>query len=235
MALEGRYQLSCSSRGLGHRPLTAVTGVRIPYGTPNNFKDLVQKLRSIRLSSPELFSFLSRKPLLAPLVVVRAGLTPPGGAGCRQGMEGRRRFAQSDSARVRPSTAIKRALRTGGRMVLWLALGAVRVSSASTIRGELTMRQASFQAMSPAGLAIDAVATEADRLLSMALMPCRMQGTTCPLWSQFSAAGLDLVACAQDDKLGPEYPATERRPGFSYRRGPEAGCRRGAGPLVVGE
>ena len=26
--------LSCSSRGLGHRPLTAVTGVRIPYGTP---------------------------------------------------------------------------------------------------------------------------------------------------------------------------------------------------------
>ncbi len=26
--------MSCSSRGLGHRPLTAVTGVRIPYGTP---------------------------------------------------------------------------------------------------------------------------------------------------------------------------------------------------------
>ena len=29
--------LSPSSRGLGHRPFTAVTGVRIPVGTP--FKD----------------------------------------------------------------------------------------------------------------------------------------------------------------------------------------------------
>ena len=29
-------QILCpdSSRGLGHRPFTAVTGVRIPYGTP---------------------------------------------------------------------------------------------------------------------------------------------------------------------------------------------------------
>ena len=26
--------MSRSSRGLGHRPFTAVTGVRIPYGTP---------------------------------------------------------------------------------------------------------------------------------------------------------------------------------------------------------
>src|SRR5690242_233631 len=29
-------QLSPSSRGLGHRPFTAVTGVRIPLGTPLN-------------------------------------------------------------------------------------------------------------------------------------------------------------------------------------------------------
>lgn len=28
--------LSPSSRGLGHRPFTAVTGVRIPLGTPSN-------------------------------------------------------------------------------------------------------------------------------------------------------------------------------------------------------
>ncbi|GAN56313.1 hypothetical protein AA0242T_0419 [Acetobacter aceti NRIC 0242] len=27
--------MSHSSRGLGHRPLTAATGVRIPYGTPD--------------------------------------------------------------------------------------------------------------------------------------------------------------------------------------------------------
>ena len=26
--------MSRSSRGLGHRPFTAVTGVRLPYGTP---------------------------------------------------------------------------------------------------------------------------------------------------------------------------------------------------------
>ncbi len=32
--LTQRSATSCSSRGLGHRPLTAVTGVRIPYGTP---------------------------------------------------------------------------------------------------------------------------------------------------------------------------------------------------------
>ncbi len=32
--LSHRPATSCSSRGLGHRPLTAVTGVRIPYGTP---------------------------------------------------------------------------------------------------------------------------------------------------------------------------------------------------------
>ena len=29
------FYLSPSSRGLGHRPFTAVTGVRIPLGTPN--------------------------------------------------------------------------------------------------------------------------------------------------------------------------------------------------------
>ncbi len=28
------YSASRSSRGLGHRPFTAVTGVRIPYGMP---------------------------------------------------------------------------------------------------------------------------------------------------------------------------------------------------------
>jgi hypothetical protein len=32
--------LSLSSRGLGHRPFTAVTGVRIPVGTPNSKKPL---------------------------------------------------------------------------------------------------------------------------------------------------------------------------------------------------
>ena len=32
--LEYLYLLSPSSRGLGHRPFTAVTGVRIPVGTP---------------------------------------------------------------------------------------------------------------------------------------------------------------------------------------------------------
>ncbi len=31
---------SLSSRGLGHRPFTAVTGVRIPVGTPNSKKPL---------------------------------------------------------------------------------------------------------------------------------------------------------------------------------------------------
>ena len=35
--IENLYLLSPSSRGLGHRPFTAVTGVRIPVGTP--FKD----------------------------------------------------------------------------------------------------------------------------------------------------------------------------------------------------
>src|SRR5436305_10079669 len=30
-----RYPQSPSSRGLGHRPFTAVTGVRIPVGTPS--------------------------------------------------------------------------------------------------------------------------------------------------------------------------------------------------------
>ena len=49
-----------SSRGLGHRPFTAVTGVRIPVGTPNkdNFiifcslttRKQAEKLK--RLSSP---------------------------------------------------------------------------------------------------------------------------------------------------------------------------------------
>src|SRR6185436_11322921 len=34
---EGNTQ-SPSSRGLGHRPFTAVTGVRIPVGTPNKSK-----------------------------------------------------------------------------------------------------------------------------------------------------------------------------------------------------
>ncbi len=29
-------KLSRSSRGLGHRPFTAVTGVRLPYGTPHS-------------------------------------------------------------------------------------------------------------------------------------------------------------------------------------------------------
>ncbi|VXA56592.1 hypothetical protein ACI8B_30062 [Acinetobacter proteolyticus] len=29
--------LSLSSRGLGHRPFTAVTGVRIPVGTPYSY------------------------------------------------------------------------------------------------------------------------------------------------------------------------------------------------------
>ena len=29
------FNMSRSSRGLGHRPFTAVTGVRLPYGTPN--------------------------------------------------------------------------------------------------------------------------------------------------------------------------------------------------------
>src|SRR6266446_10349209 len=33
---------SPSSRGLGHRPFTAVTGVRIPLGTPINIEILVQ-------------------------------------------------------------------------------------------------------------------------------------------------------------------------------------------------
>ena len=28
------YKMSPSSSGLGHRPFTAVTGVRLPYGTP---------------------------------------------------------------------------------------------------------------------------------------------------------------------------------------------------------
>ena len=58
--IENLYLLSPSSRGLGHRPFTAVTGVRIPVGTPNkdNFiifcslttRKQAEKLK--RLSSP---------------------------------------------------------------------------------------------------------------------------------------------------------------------------------------
>jgi hypothetical protein len=41
-------QLSLSSRGLGHRPFTAVTGVRIPVGTPYSrwrIRYLIKKLK----------------------------------------------------------------------------------------------------------------------------------------------------------------------------------------------
>ncbi len=48
---------------------------------------------------------------------------------------------------------------------LWLNLGARRVGWAGTIRGKLAMRHLSFQAVSPAGLAVDRVTTEAARLL----------------------------------------------------------------------
>ena len=40
--------LSPSSRGLGHRPFTAVTGVRIPLGTPFYAAQPRQRLRGIR-------------------------------------------------------------------------------------------------------------------------------------------------------------------------------------------
>ncbi len=33
---ESANKMSRSSRGLGHRPFTAVTGVRLPYGTPHS-------------------------------------------------------------------------------------------------------------------------------------------------------------------------------------------------------
>ena len=36
-AFSNAYDMSHSSSGLGHRPFTAVTGVRTPYGTPPTF------------------------------------------------------------------------------------------------------------------------------------------------------------------------------------------------------
>ena len=38
--LKIHFSVSRSSRGLGHRPFTAATGVRIPYGMPQKFNYL---------------------------------------------------------------------------------------------------------------------------------------------------------------------------------------------------
>src|SRR2546426_8127165 len=70
---ESLQQKSPSSRGLGHRPFTAVTGVRIPVGTP------VQSMRhsaqgAHTMSSPHIGAWIrSRSPELWLRRVCRLG------------------------------------------------------------------------------------------------------------------------------------------------------------------
>jgi hypothetical protein len=66
------------------------------------------------------------------------------------------------------------------------------------------------------------------------VMPYRMQRTTCPLWSQFSAAGHSWRVHRML-KPAPNAWLQKGGPDFRIERGPDAGCRRGAGLLGAGE
>ena len=59
--------VSRSSSGLGHRPFTAVTGVRVPYGMPHFIHKMIQKSPT----SPELGFFVP-----VPLPNLAASLLP---------------------------------------------------------------------------------------------------------------------------------------------------------------
>ena len=77
----GRLRLkaaSLSSRGLGHRPFTAVTGVRIPLGTPKVERGAV--VQSVRIPACHAGGrgFESR-PLRQPLSVMQRKKPPLGG------------------------------------------------------------------------------------------------------------------------------------------------------------
>ncbi len=78
----GRLRLkaaSLSSRGLGHRPFTAVTGVRIPLGTPKVERGAV--VQSVRIPACHAGGrgFESR-PLRQPLSVMQRKKPPLGGS-----------------------------------------------------------------------------------------------------------------------------------------------------------
>ena len=73
------WAASLSSRGLGHRPFTAVTGVRIPLGTPKVERGAV--VQSVRIPACHAGGrgFESR-PLRQPLSVMQRKKPPLGGS-----------------------------------------------------------------------------------------------------------------------------------------------------------
>src|ERR1700704_3533201 len=77
-------QKSPSSRGLGHRPFTAVTGVRIPVGTPvQSMPHSVQGAHT--MSSPHLAAGLAMAALMLAVPALSQTINTVAGGGAGDG------------------------------------------------------------------------------------------------------------------------------------------------------